>query len=162
MPRILVTTEPISKPDLGVMLAAQGDLDGATAAFRRADERGDARGSFNLGILLGESGDQAGADAALRRASERGSPDVAELAREALRDLAAGASSGGNPEKGGATHWASMTAAYDALDAATKQRLDGLHALHRSWWSGITPDGSPIFSRDISTDEIYALDLKLP
>jgi peptidoglycan hydrolase-like protein with peptidoglycan-binding domain/tetratricopeptide (TPR) repeat protein len=90
--------------DLGVMLAAQGDLDGATAAFRRADERGDARGSFNLGVLLGESGDQAGADAALRRASERGSPDVAELAREALRDLAAGASSGGNPEKGGATH----------------------------------------------------------
>jgi serine/threonine protein kinase/Tol biopolymer transport system component len=37
-----------------------------------------------------------------------------------------------------------------------------LKELHRSWWSGITPDNSPIFSRDISTDEIYALDLELP
>jgi serine/threonine protein kinase len=34
--------------------------------------------------------------------------------------------------------------------------------LHRSTWSGITPDGSPLFSRDISTDEIYSLELKLP
>jgi eukaryotic-like serine/threonine-protein kinase len=37
-----------------------------------------------------------------------------------------------------------------------------LKELHRSWWSGITPDNSPIFSRDISSDEIYALDLELP
>jgi len=29
-------------------------------------------------------------------------------------------------------------------------------------WSGITPDGSPLFVRDTSTDEIYALDLELP
>ncbi|HUJ33212.1 MAG TPA: protein kinase [Candidatus Acidoferrum sp.] len=29
-------------------------------------------------------------------------------------------------------------------------------------WSGITPDGSPLFIRDVSTDEIYALDLELP
>ena len=29
-------------------------------------------------------------------------------------------------------------------------------------WSGITPDGSPLFVRDVSTDEIYALDLDLP
>lgn len=34
--------------------------------------------------------------------------------------------------------------------------------LHRSWWSSITPDNTPIFSRDISTDEIFALDLALP
>jgi NAD(P)-dependent dehydrogenase (short-subunit alcohol dehydrogenase family) len=40
--------------------------------------------------------------------------------------------------------------------------LVDLKDLHRSWWGGITPDGSPIFSRDISTDEIYALDLDLP
>lgn len=38
------------------------------------------------------------------------------------------------PPSGGATHWASMTAAYDALDDATKARLAGLTALHRSWW----------------------------
>jgi Tol biopolymer transport system component len=29
-------------------------------------------------------------------------------------------------------------------------------------WSGITPNGSPLFVRDVSTDEIYALDLELP
>jgi Tol biopolymer transport system component len=29
-------------------------------------------------------------------------------------------------------------------------------------WCGITPDGSPLFVRDLSTDEIYALDLKSP
>ena len=40
--------------------------------------------------------------------------------------------------------------------------LVDLKNLHRSWWSGITPEGSPIFSRDTSTDEIYALDVDLP
>jgi eukaryotic-like serine/threonine-protein kinase len=29
-------------------------------------------------------------------------------------------------------------------------------------WSGLAPDGSPLFVRDLSTDEIYALDLELP
>jgi serine/threonine protein kinase len=29
-------------------------------------------------------------------------------------------------------------------------------------WSGIAPDGSNLFVRDLSTDEIYALDLELP
>jgi Tol biopolymer transport system component len=29
-------------------------------------------------------------------------------------------------------------------------------------WGGITPDGSPLFVRDTSTDEVYALDLDLP
>jgi len=29
-------------------------------------------------------------------------------------------------------------------------------------WSGITPDGTPLFVRDLSTDEIFALDLDLP
>lgn len=37
-----------------------------------------------------------------------------------------------------------------------------LKDLHRSWWGGITPDNIPIFSRDISSDEIYALELELP
>ncbi|MEO5841203.1 MAG: TauD/TfdA family dioxygenase, partial [Acidimicrobiales bacterium] len=48
------------------------------------------------------------------------------------------------PSKGGATHWASMTAAYDALDAATKQRLDGVHALHRSWWQPVQESVHPV------------------
>jgi taurine dioxygenase len=38
------------------------------------------------------------------------------------------------PPTGGATHWASVTAAYDALDDDTKTRIEDLHALHRSWW----------------------------
>jgi eukaryotic-like serine/threonine-protein kinase len=29
-------------------------------------------------------------------------------------------------------------------------------------WSGVTPDGSALFDRDLSTDEIYALDVELP
>jgi serine/threonine protein kinase len=29
-------------------------------------------------------------------------------------------------------------------------------------WSSISPEGSPLMSRDLSTDEIYALDLELP
>jgi serine/threonine protein kinase/Tol biopolymer transport system component len=29
-------------------------------------------------------------------------------------------------------------------------------------WSGLAPDGSPLFVRDLSTDEIYSLDLELP
>ena len=29
-------------------------------------------------------------------------------------------------------------------------------------WSGLAPDGSALFDRDLSTDEIYALDLELP
>jgi serine/threonine protein kinase/Tol biopolymer transport system component len=29
-------------------------------------------------------------------------------------------------------------------------------------WSGVAPDGSALFTRDLSTDEIYALDLELP
>ncbi len=46
--------------------------------------------------------------------------------------------------------------------------LVNLKDLHQYWspamgpWSGITLDGSPLFVRDTSTDEIYALDLELP
>ncbi len=29
-------------------------------------------------------------------------------------------------------------------------------------WSAPAPDGSPLFSRSLSTDEIYALDVELP
>ena len=48
------------------------------------------------------------------------------------------------------------------LGESRSELLVDLKELHRSWWSSITPDNSPIFSRDISTDEIYALDLELP
>ena len=48
------------------------------------------------------------------------------------------------PPTGGATHWASMTAAYDALDPAMKHRLEGLHALHRSWWQPVQESVHPV------------------
>jgi len=37
--------------------------------------------------------------------------------------------------------------------------------LFTSWmgaWTGLTPDDSPLLQRDISTQEIYTLDLQLP
>ncbi len=48
------------------------------------------------------------------------------------------------PPSGGDTYWASMTAAYDALDATTKQRIEGLHALHRSWWQPVEESVHPV------------------
>jgi taurine dioxygenase len=48
------------------------------------------------------------------------------------------------PPSGGDTHWASMTAAYDALDGGTKNRLEGLHALHRSWWQPVEECVHPV------------------
>lgn len=48
------------------------------------------------------------------------------------------------PPKGGATHWASMTAAYAALDDAMKARIEGLHALHRSWWQPVEEHVHPV------------------
>ena len=48
------------------------------------------------------------------------------------------------PPVGGSTHWASTTAAYDALDDAMKARLEGLHALHRSWWQPVAEFVHPV------------------
>ena len=48
------------------------------------------------------------------------------------------------PPVGGATHWASMTAAYEALDKATKDRIEDLHTLHRSWWQPTQESVHPV------------------
>jgi taurine dioxygenase len=48
------------------------------------------------------------------------------------------------PPAGGATHWASMTASYDALDDKMKGRLDPLHARHRSWWQPVQESVHPV------------------
>jgi len=61
----------------GVLLAREGDLEAAEAAYRRADERGSLRGAYNLGQLLRHRGDLLEAEAAYRRADERGSPEGA-------------------------------------------------------------------------------------
>ena len=48
------------------------------------------------------------------------------------------------PPSGGDTHWASMTAAYDALDDDIKERIEGLHAEHRSWWQPYETEVHPV------------------
>jgi tetratricopeptide (TPR) repeat protein len=70
-----------------VLLERQGAIDGALAAYRRADERGDASGAFNLGLLLARDGLLDGARAAYRRAAERGDPDVQQRAAQAAADI---------------------------------------------------------------------------
>jgi tetratricopeptide (TPR) repeat protein len=63
---------------LGSLLHARGDLEGAEAAYRRADQRGHAEAAFSLGsLLLTERGDLEGAEAAYRRADQRGHAEAA-------------------------------------------------------------------------------------
>jgi len=47
------------------------------------------------------------------------------------------------------------------------ERLVSLKAVRRYWgefgpWTGLTPDDSPLLTRDTSNQEIYALDLQVP
>ena len=42
------------------------------------------------------------------------------------------------------------------------KRLNRYSAPPAYGWSGVAPDGASLFTRDLSTDEIYALDLYLP
>ena len=55
-----------------MLLEEQGDRIGAEAAYRRADQRGDANGAFNLGVLLEARENLAAAEDAYKRADERG------------------------------------------------------------------------------------------
>jgi serine/threonine protein kinase/Tol biopolymer transport system component len=54
------------------------------------------------------------------------------------------------------------------VGASSSEMLFRLNGLSRSGsnmvgeWSGLTPDASPLFTRDISIQEIYALDVELP
>jgi tetratricopeptide (TPR) repeat protein len=79
---------------LGALLRRHGDLQGAEAAFRRADKRGDAEAALSLGELLERRGQLAGAEAAFERAIERAktqqNPEVLDAATRALRGLGRG------------------------------------------------------------------------
>ena len=54
------------------------------------------------------------------------------------------------------------------VDQTRSELLADLKDLHRysnpaaGAWSGVAPDGSALFARDLGTSEIYALDLDLP
>ena len=69
------------------MLVEINDLAGAEAAFRRADQRGDAEGAFILGELLAQRNDLPGAEAAYLRAYQRGYGEVSQRAQAALAHL---------------------------------------------------------------------------
>ena len=58
--------------NLGLLLQEQGNLPGAQAAYRRADEHGHGPAASNLGALLEEQGASTEAEAAYRRADQRG------------------------------------------------------------------------------------------
>ena len=47
------------------------------------------------------------------------------------------------------------------------ERITSFKKIRRFWatwgpWTGLAPDGSPLVVRDISTQEIYALDVDFP
>jgi tetratricopeptide (TPR) repeat protein len=71
----------------GILLEQCGDVEGAEAAYSRADEHGLAAGAYNLGVLLEERGDVEGAMAAYRRAIRSGDPYPVARASEALGRL---------------------------------------------------------------------------
>ncbi|MPY91905.1 MAG: TauD/TfdA family dioxygenase [Acidimicrobiia bacterium] len=52
------------------------------------------------------------------------------------------------PSEGGETEWADMRQAYDALDQATKDRLEGLVAVHSYWYSQSLVGGTDVLSEE--------------
>ena len=64
--------EPSSAFEEGNRLARQGDMKGAEAAYRRADEEGHGTAAAYTGLFAEARGDASGAEEAYRRADERG------------------------------------------------------------------------------------------
>jgi Tfp pilus assembly protein PilF len=79
---------PQAARNLGVLLAEQGDVEGARAAFQQAIASGHPdegpRAARNLGLLRAEQGDLEGARAALQQAIASGHRDHAPLAARSL------------------------------------------------------------------------------
>ena len=63
------------------------------------------------------------------------------------------------PRSGGATGWADMRAAYDALDRATRQQIDGLSAYHSLYYSQARVGGATSGDGSYSN---YGLDNQAP
>lgn len=64
--------DPSATNKLGLLLAENGDLDGAEMVWRQGDELGHAGAANNLGYLREQSGDLAAAEAYYRRSEQRG------------------------------------------------------------------------------------------
>jgi tetratricopeptide (TPR) repeat protein len=91
---------PRAALNLGVLLADQGDPQGARAAYQQAIDSGHPEqaptAASKLGVLLVAQGDPQGARAAYQQAIDSGDPMLRELAEEVL----AGLSSPPSPETG--------------------------------------------------------------
>lgn len=70
----------------GAGCEAAGDLEGAEAAYREADELGDAEGAILLGLVLKHCGNVQGAADAFRRSEARGHPEVGSSLGNLLSD----------------------------------------------------------------------------
>ena len=92
---------PMAMVSLGALLAEQGNVQGARAAYQRAIDTGQPDQALaamvNLGVLLAEQGDVEGARAAYQRAIDTGHPN-APMAMVSLGAAAgrAGQCSGGS------------------------------------------------------------------
>lgn len=60
------------------------------------------------------------------------------------------------PRVGGATHFADMRGAYDALDDATKAQLEGLNAVH-NWWHSRQQAGYPVSDEEVLARQPQAI-----
>ena len=60
------------------------------------------------------------------------------------------------PSEGGETFFADMRAAYDALPEETKQRIDGLKAVH-SWWYSRQRAGFPVSDEEVEVRQPQAV-----
>jgi peptidoglycan hydrolase-like protein with peptidoglycan-binding domain len=86
--------DPAADRRLGQRFEEHGDVNGAVAAYRRADERGDAAAAFHLAALLGQRGARAEAEAAYRRADQRGHGGAASNLGVMLEEQGAAAEAG--------------------------------------------------------------------
>ena len=73
--------------NFGILLEQCGDVEGAEAAYRRADEHGLAAGAYNFGVLLEERGDVEGAIAAYRRAIQSGDSRTGGSSERSAREI---------------------------------------------------------------------------
>jgi peptidoglycan hydrolase-like protein with peptidoglycan-binding domain len=81
--------DPAAKFRLGKRLEKKGDLEGAEAAYRQADELGHAAAPFHLAALLEHRGQRAEAEAAYHRADQRGHGSAASNLGVMLEDRGA-------------------------------------------------------------------------
>lgn len=71
----------------GQQCEGAGDLAGAEAAYREADQLNDSDGAMLLGLALKRRGDMAGAQDAFRRAEVRGHPEAGSSLGNLLSDI---------------------------------------------------------------------------